>query len=161
MDLARWQRLSPLLDALLELPADQRAEHLQVLRCEDPQLAAELERLLLLEADDAEFLNTPVMQLPAGVVPGARFGPYRLERVLGEGGMGQVWLAARADGLYERKVALKLLRSGLVDSSLRQRFDREREILARFAHPFIARQQACRRTGAWRVSVTARRTRTG
>ena len=139
MDLARWQRLSPLLDALLELPADQRAEHLQVLRCEDPQLAAELERLLLLEADDAEFLNTPVMQLPAGVVPGARFGPYRLERVLGEGGMGQVWLAARADGLYERKVALKLLRSGLVDSSLRQRFDREREILARFAHPFIAR----------------------
>ena len=139
MDLARWQRLSPLLDALLELPAEQRAEHLQTLRDEDAQLAAELEHLLLLEAGEAEFLSAPVMQLPAGVLPGARFGPYRLERVLGEGGMGQVWLAARADGLYERKVALKLLRPGLVDSSMRQRFDREREILARFAHPFIAR----------------------
>ena len=53
--------------------------------------------------------------------------------------MGQVWLAARADGLYERKVALKLLRAGLADPKLRQRFDREREILARFAHPYIAR----------------------
>lgn len=139
MDAQRWQRLSPLLDALLELPADARAEHLAVLRCEDPHLADDLERLMALDAGDAAFLDTPALQLPLGVISGARLGPYRLERVLGEGGMGQVWLAARADGLYERKVALKLLRPGLIDSSLRQRFDREREILARFAHPFIAR----------------------
>lgn len=139
MDLERWQRLSPLLDALLEMTAEQRVEHLLVLSCEDPLLAKELERLLLLDAGDVEFMATPVMQLPMGATPGARFGPYRLERLLGEGGMGQVWLAARADGMYERKVALKLLRPGLVDPSLRQRFDREREILARFAHPFIAR----------------------
>ncbi|MDE2408266.1 MAG: serine/threonine protein kinase [Xanthomonadaceae bacterium] len=139
MDLERWQRLSPLLDALLELSAEQRTEHLRTLQQEDPALAAELEHLLALEADDAAFLAAPVMQLPVGAVAGARFGPYRLERLLGEGGMGLVWLAARADGLYERKVALKLLRPGLASPSLRQRFDREREILARFAHPFIAR----------------------
>jgi serine/threonine-protein kinase len=139
MDMERWQRLSPLLDALLELTAEQRAEHLLTLQQEDPALAAELERLLSLEASDAEFLATPALQLPLGAVTGARFGPYRLERLLGEGGMGQVWLAARADGMYERKVALKLLRPGLASPSLRQRFDREREILARFAHPFIAR----------------------
>lgn len=139
MDAERWQRLSPLLDALLELPVGERTQHLQVLRREDPLLADELEKLLALGADDADFLATPVMQLPVGAVPGARLGPYRLERLVGEGGMGQVWLAARADGLYERKVALKLLRPGLADPRLRQRFDREREILARFAHPYIAR----------------------
>ena len=139
MDIERWQRLSPLLDALLELPPGQREEHLAALHREDPDLAAELGRLLALEADDAGFLAEPVVALPAGARPGARIGAYRLDRLLGEGGMGQVWLALRADGLYDRKVALKLLRPGLADPRLRQRFVREREILARFAHPFIAR----------------------
>ena len=139
MDIERWQRLSPLLDALLELPEDMRSEHLGALRREDPGLAGELERLLALEEGDPDFLAEPVVELPSGARPGARIGPYRLDRLIGEGGMGQVWLAARADGLYERKVALKLLRPGLADPKLRQRFDREREILARFAHRYIAR----------------------
>ena len=139
MDTERWQRLSPLLDALLELSPEQRSEHLAALRREDAALADELAGLLALEADDEAFLSEPVVELPTGARPGARIGPYRLERPIGEGGMGQVWLAARADGLYERKVALKLLRPGLADPRLRQRFDREREILARFAHPYIAR----------------------
>src|SRR6476661_8570650 len=65
-------------------------------------------------------------------------GPYRLEELLGEGGMGQVWRASRADGLYQRRVALKLLRPGLTDQNLRLRFARERQILARLAHPHIA-----------------------
>ena len=139
MDAERWQRLSPLLDALLELSVDQRSEHLAALRREDRALADELQHLLTLEEDDEDFLAEPVVELPNGARPGARIGPYRLDRMIGEGGMGQVWLAMRADGLYERKVALKLLRPGLVDPRLRQRFDREREILARFAHPYIAR----------------------
>ncbi|MEO6227608.1 MAG: serine/threonine-protein kinase [Thermomonas sp.] len=139
MDAERWQRLSPLLDALLELPAEQRREHLAALRREDNALADELQHLLTLEENDEAFLAEPVVELPNGARPGARIGPYRLDRMIGEGGMGQVWLAMRADGLYERKVALKLLRPGLVDPRLRQRFDREREILARFAHPYIAR----------------------
>jgi serine/threonine protein kinase len=139
MDAERWQRLSPLLDALLELPSEQRSEHLAALRREDSVLADELQYLLTLEENDEAFLAEPVVELPNGARPGARIGPYRLVRMIGEGGMGQVWLAMRADGLYERKVALKLLRPGLVDPRLRQRFDREREILARFAHPYIAR----------------------
>ena len=139
MDAERWQRLSPLLDALLELSADARIEHLAALRREDSALADELQHLLTLEEDAEDFLAEPVVELPNGARPGARIGPYRLDRMIGEGGMGQVWLAMRADGLYERKVALKLLRPGLVDPRLRQRFDREREILARFAHPYIAR----------------------
>ena len=139
MDAERWQRLSPLLDALLELPTEARTEHLAALRREDSALADELQHLLTLEEDDADFLAEPVVEMPNNARPGARIGPYRLDRMIGEGGMGQVWLAMRADGLYERKVALKLLRAGLVDPRLRQRFDREREILARFAHPYIAR----------------------
>ena len=139
MDTERWLRLSPLLDALLELPDDLRSEHLAALRREDAALADELEKLLTLEESDTEFLAEPVVDLPNGARPGARIGAYRLDRLIGEGGMGQVWLATRADGLYERKVALKLLRPGLADPRLRQRFDREREILARFAHPYIAR----------------------
>jgi len=139
MDAERWLRLSPLLDALLELPAEMRSEHVAALRREDPALADDLERLVALDDDDVDFLAEPVVELPNGARPGARIGPYRLDRLIGEGGMGQVWLAARADGLYERKVALKLLRPGFADPKLRQRFDREREILARFAHPYIAR----------------------
>ena len=139
MDPERWQRLSPLLDALLELGPDARAEHLEAMRAEDAALAEELGTLIALDETHADFLAEPAVNIPTGPGPGAVVGPYRLERLLGEGGMGQVWLAARADGLYQRRVALKLLRPGLADTNLRLRFTREREILARLTHPHIAR----------------------
>ena len=139
MDAERWQRLSPLLDALLELDEQARASSLASLRDDDPQLADDLEELLALEAGGDDFLNEPLIAPNPGVQAGATVGPYELERMLGEGGMGQVWLARRADGLYQRRVALKLLRPGLADPNLRLRFTRERQILARLEHPHIAR----------------------
>ncbi len=140
MDSARWRRVSDELDALLELPADSRARRLDALRADDPALADELARLLALEDTRPEFMARPVVELALlALEPGQRVGPYRLERRIGEGGMGQVWLATRADGLYERRVALKLLRPGLGNADLRTRFDRERQILARLAHVHIAR----------------------
>ena len=139
MDAERWLRLSPLLDALLELDPTARAGSLASLRDDDAALAAELEELLALEEGEEDFLSEPVVsQLPLARTD-AVIGPYRLERLLGEGGMGQVWLASRADGLYERRVALKLLRPGLADPNLRLRFTRERQILARLEHAHIAR----------------------
>ncbi|GAB3382077.1 serine/threonine-protein kinase [Lysobacter fragariae] len=138
MDPERWQRLSPLLDSLFELPDDERAQRLHELRAEDPVLAVELEALIALEEERTDFLAEPLVST-RGAMPGMEVGPYRLERMLGEGGMGQVWLAARSDGLYQRRVALKLLRPGLTDANLRLRFTRERQILARLAHPHIAR----------------------
>ncbi len=139
MDADRWQRLSPLLDALLELTAGDRRRSLDSLRADDPRLAEDLEGLLALEEGQEDFLAEPlVAQLPRAR-EGAMVGPYRLERLLGEGGMGQVWLASRADGLYQKRVALKLLRPGIADPNLRLRFTRERQILARLEHAHIAR----------------------
>ncbi len=139
MDTERWQRLSPLLDTVFELDVDERVERLRTLREADPLLADEIESLMSLEQDSQDFMAEPLIAPMMGARAGSEIGPYRLESLLGEGGMGQVWLAARADGLYQRRVALKLLRPGLTDTNLRLRFSRERQILARLAHPHIAR----------------------
>ncbi|MEO8364690.1 MAG: serine/threonine-protein kinase [Pseudoxanthomonas sp.] len=139
MDAERWKRLSPLLDVLLELEPRARIAQLELLRAQDPAIAAELEQLLALEDDSGDFMDKPLLDKPGQPQVNTLVGPYRMEVMLGEGGMGMVWLAARADGLYQRKVALKLLRPGLADPNLRLRFSREREILARLAHPNIAR----------------------
>ncbi len=139
MDAERWQKLSPLLDALLELDPHARERSLALLREEDPKLADDLAGLLALEAEGDDFLSEPLIAPLPGARPDAVIGPYKLDRLLGEGGMGQVWLASRADGLYQRRVALKLLRPGLADPNLRLRFTRERQILARLGHPHIAR----------------------
>ena len=139
MDVERWKRLSPLLDVLLELEPQARQAQLLLLREQDPDIVDELERLLALEDDSGAFMDKPLLDKPGQPQVGTLVGPYRMEVVLGEGGMGMVWLAVRADGLYQRKVALKLLRPGLADPNLRLRFSREREILARLAHPNIAR----------------------
>jgi len=139
MDPERWQRISPLLDALFELEPPARELRLAQLREEDPALADELQTLITLDESHEDFLSEPLIPPLSALRAGGEVGPYRLERLLGEGGMGQVWLAARADGLYQRRVALKLLRPGLADSNLRIRFSRERQILARLAHPHIAR----------------------
>jgi serine/threonine-protein kinase len=136
----RWAKLSPLLDELLELESDARAMRMAEINANDPVLAAELEKMLALETERPDFLSQPIID---GTVftpqPGQEIGPYRLVMPLGEGGMGQVWMAVRADGLYERRVALKLLRPGLGDAGLRVRFTRERQILARLGHAHIAR----------------------
>ncbi|MBN6150541.1 serine/threonine protein kinase [Xanthomonas sp. AmX2] len=140
MDALHWQRLSPLLDELLELDQAARVARLAQLRGDDPDAADELARMLALDADGTDLLSEPLLAAAAATLqPGSRIGPYQLERPLGEGGMGQVWLAQRADGLYQRQVALKLLRPGYADANLRLRFTREREILARLEHPNLAR----------------------
>lgn len=140
MDPERWQRLSFLLDELLELDPPVRARRLAEIVLADAPLGDELQRLMALEDERPDFLAESVVDKAVfAPQPGQSIGPYMLERPLGEGGMGQVWLALRADGLYHRRVALKLLRPGLGDAGLRTRFTRERQILARLGHAHIAR----------------------
>lgn len=139
-DAAHWQRLSPLLDALLDAPAAERPARLAAIAADDAALAAELQALLdehgSLEARG--FLEAGALPPPPGLA-GQRIGAYTLERLLGEGGMGQVWLARRTDGRFEGMVAIKLLRGGLRTGAERERFAAEGRILGRLDHPHIAR----------------------
>lgn len=140
MDRSRWERVSPLLDELLDLDLAPRAERLAALRGQDPvlgeELAGMLQRLDALEHDS--FLQSPA-KLPDPGMAGQTLGAYTIVRELGRGGMGSVWLAKRADGRYEGNVAVKFLSGGATLRGSAERFAREGSILARLAHPHIAR----------------------
>ena len=140
IDRQRWAQLSPLLDELFELPVAERPAHLQALRAQDAGLADELQALLQREGElDAQgFMAGTALPPPPGLA-GQTLGAYTLERELGRGGMGQVWLARRTDGRYDGQVAIKLLQTGLLGRGDVARFEREGRILARLDQPHIAR----------------------
>src|SRR5262249_31682583 len=73
-----------------------------------------------------------------GLMPDTRVGAYRIDALIGEGGMGEVYRAERVDGEYQQWVALKVLRGGTRSPDLVRRFRMERQILARLVHPDIA-----------------------
>jgi tRNA A-37 threonylcarbamoyl transferase component Bud32/tetratricopeptide (TPR) repeat protein len=142
------EELRKLFRDLADLSAPDREAQYHLRRVA-PELRAELEVLLAydsardsqvdrigaavgLAADD--YLNSN-----AGLAAGSRCGPYRLLQLLGSGGMGRVYLADRIDGEIEQQVAVKLLHPGANVPAFRERFLRERQILASLNHPGIAR----------------------
>ncbi len=140
--------LEPLLDRALELPPDDRGRLVAQVRRDAPELARELEALLDVERDldDHGFLSDPIavragdwLTPDSPSLAGRAIGAYTLERPLGQGGMGTVWLARRNDGRYEGQVAVKLLNTALIDPIGTERFRREGSTLARLTHPNIAR----------------------
>ncbi|MDC6167822.1 serine/threonine-protein kinase [Paucibacter sp. XJ19-41] len=141
---SRWPQLSPLLDELLDMEPAARAARLAALRALEPELAADLEDLLARDAELAgnDFLATPALPptlTAAPLMAGQAIGAYTLEREIGRGGMGSVWLARRTDGRYEGQVAIKFLSTGVLGHGDAGRFAREGQILARLTHPHIAR----------------------
>ena len=142
IETGRWLRVSAVLDDLLEADRDQRAARLALIRHDDAGLADEVALLLGQQtALDAErFLEGTALDLD-GSSPreGQLIGNYTLERPIGEGGMGVVWLARRSDGRFEGNVAVKFLNLGLRARGGAERFQREGSALARLAHPNIAR----------------------
>ena len=131
----RWTRLNALFEHALDRPEADRAAFLLREAPDDPDLRAEVEALLAAQPDAEGFFSEAARQLaPDALAPGSTVGPYRITGALGEGGMGVVYRAERADGTFEREVALKVLRAG--DP---RRFLSERQILARLDHPNIAR----------------------
>ena len=144
-----WAALNRLLDEALDLPAAERERWLEALPAEHAALKPRLRALLAHQAPaEAGPLQTlPKLQLTASeadaheaVVPaGGSVGPYRLLRLLAEGGMGAVYLAERADGMLSRPVALKLPHGAWARPGLAERMAREREILGSLNHPHIAR----------------------
>jgi len=135
-----WSRVSPLLDELLDLDDVARAARLDAVRAHDPELAHSVQAMLghLPAVEDGGFMAEPAVPRPAGLA-GQAIGPYTLEREIGHGGMGTVWLARRNDGRFEGQVAVKFLRSGLFGHGDAERFEREGRILGRLSHPNIAR----------------------
>lgn len=137
IDRDRWQLLEPLLDRALDLTVEERESWMDELRVQSPALAADLALLLSGEsiADRRGFLT----EIVGAKLDGLRLGPYTLERQIGAGGMGTVWLARRTDGQFEGHAAVKLLNLGLLSPSGEARFRREGSVLARLTHPGIAR----------------------
>jgi len=150
-DPARWATVDRILTAALDLPASERAAFVQAECASDPTLLVQLQRLLraeqtpspldegssavvrdsLLRDATRDWEETP---LDAPLVP-----RFRIERELGRGGMGTVYLGARDDGAFKQRVAIKVLRRGVDTDDVLARFHRERQILASFEHPHIAR----------------------
>jgi serine/threonine protein kinase/TolB-like protein/Tfp pilus assembly protein PilF len=137
-------RMSKLLDEALPLDEPGRRRWLEALPAADRDLALPLREALLGGADEGESAFTlfgagEESSEMSGLQPGASVGPYQLIRLLGSGGMAEVWLAQRADGAFKRRVALKLPALAPMRKDLGQRFSRERDILASLEHPHIAR----------------------
>lgn len=153
LTIAQMALMSRLLDEALALDEADRRAWLEKQSPEYPDLAQHLrEALLPQEAQAASFSSRSPLTLPglalaqeasaapaSGLQPGARVGPYELIRLIGAGGMAEVWLARRADGAFKREVALKLPMSSRLRKDLEPRFARERDILASLEHPHIAR----------------------
>ncbi len=149
LDREFWQRIDALLDSALDLAGDERSAFLDRACAGNPALRARVDALLAADAVSGSLLDRPVLDSVPGLLeedddrePGAkvdRIGPWRVVREIGRGGMGVVYLAERADGQFEQRVALKLIKRGLDTDEIVGRFERERQILARLEHPHIAR----------------------
>ena len=142
----RLLRLEALFHAALALPPAERDVYLLAECTGDDALRLEVQALLAADARDAPHdvagsigrIAQAVSSDQANGAPARRIGAWRLERPLGAGGMGTVHLAARADGAFEARAALKLLNPWLVGSGFEERFARERQFLADLKHPHIA-----------------------
>ena len=149
-----WSRVRQLLADALEQPLAAREAWLDAACGGDAALRARLDALLEADASaerDA-FLQTPALSVgianavasslareSLGLVAGRRIGPYEIIREIGHGGMGTVYLAARADRAFEKQVAVKVVRVAAGNGAATARFDDERRIVATLDHPHIAR----------------------
>lgn len=137
---ARWQRVKQVFDSALDLTGDDLRAHLDAECGSDEALREEVLSLLDANDDAGTFLEDAAVDItePSPVTPvGRKIGPYQLQSLLGQGGMGEVYLSTREVDGYPMQVALKLIRhSAMTPRSLR-RFRLERQILARLHHAGI------------------------
>ena len=139
-----YQKVKEILADALELDPDERAEFLQSVCAGNEKLRGEIESLMAESEHGGEFLeNFSVARVIHESVSkderfiGKSIGRYNIEKEIGRGGMGVVFLAIRED--FHQQVALKIIKRGMDSDAIIERFAREREILAALDNPFIAR----------------------
>jgi serine/threonine-protein kinase len=142
----RWQQIKEIFQNAHELEETARPAYLDEACAGDPSLRAEVESLLAADEKAPSFFEKPAAAVaplfsdePNGNWEGRRIGPYRLQREIGRGGMGLVYLAARDDGQYQKQAAVKLIKRGMDTDEILRRFRHERQTLATLDHPNIAR----------------------
>lgn len=153
MDPQRWQQVRTLFEAAVAMDASERSAWLAARCAGDTSLLGEVDALLAADARAdtqalaADAVAPELVQAlgdserveQARRLTGQRLGPWRLQREIGRGGMGAVWLAERDDGEYAQQAAVKLVNPGWDVGELLRRFRAERQILAGLNHPHIAR----------------------
>src|SRR3954469_25254886 len=144
MDCKRWEQVQALFQQAAEQPASQRLSFLVAASDGDEQLISDVQALLEEDGRDSlldrSLTHVVVRVLETDGPPSAfsqEFGPYRIRELLGEGGMGVVYLAERED--LRSFAAIKLLRDAWMSPARRDRFAAEQRTLAQLTHPSIAR----------------------
>ena len=144
MDSVRWERIQSLFHEAVELPESERPSFLATAIGSDTELMAEVGAMWRADGHATSILDRGLPEVAhqvLGMSPGPasvpEFGPYRLQEILGEGGMGVVWLAERKDA--GNLVAIKFLPHAGLSPARRERFTQEIKTLAKLKHPFIAR----------------------
>lgn len=145
MSSERFAKAGDLFDSALAMPPENRSAYLKEACGEDQLLLAEVESLLTAHQQAKGFMQSPAFKNVDLTPPedhlseGQQVGAYRIVRQIGRGGMGTVYLAERADEHFKKYVAVKLVKRGMDTDYILRHFRNERQILANFDHPNIAR----------------------
>src|SRR5262245_36262074 len=145
MNSERWRRIEDIFRTAVDRPAAERDDYLTRVCDGDEDLRREV--LSLIERDtDEDFIQAPIANIarsftakPSNDLTEELIGPYRVTRLIGRGGMGAVYEAERDDDQFRQQVAIKIIKRGMDTDFVRDRFLRERRILASLDHPHIAR----------------------
>lgn len=140
LDADDWSRLDRLLDEALGLAGAAQARFIERLESQSPADATNLRRLLKAATTEGPLERPALADVEESrLAVGTSVGPWRIDGVIGAGGMGEVYAASRDDEAYQQRVALKVLRHGIATTDAAARFRAERQCLALLEHPNITR----------------------
>src|ERR1700730_3228843 len=131
-----WHEIKAVLHAALEMNPAERRSYLDDACARQGIARSDIESLVQSHEESGTFLEEPV-SVSFSSWKGRRLGAYQIVDEVGEGGMGTVFHATRADGMYDKQVAIKVIRGGLSTNFFVERFRNESRILASLEHPNI------------------------
>ncbi len=140
----QWQQVKDIFSVAVEVAADERDSFIEQESGGDDFIIREVRALLASDEDAVGFIENPAVAVSQLIrdetaLAGKKIGSYLIEREIGRGGMGAVYLAERADEHFEKRVAIKLIKRGFDTDDIIRRFRHERQILAALDHPNITR----------------------